>query len=76
MVLLRCEYLRIIGECLELQRVSRRVEQEHRPLLAGKALEAQIGFDHELGAVRPQPFGQTVEFVDCQQQSEVGTGTS
>lgn len=44
--------LRTIGERLELQRVAAGVEQEHRGLLAGLALEADRRLDHEARAGR------------------------
>src|SRR5690606_31716290 len=47
-----------ILEGLELQRIARRVEEEHGGLLARFALEAHIGFDHEPGAGVLQLLGQ------------------
>ena len=44
------EDLRLVGECLELESVPRRVVEEHRPLLAGLAGEANVRLDHELRA--------------------------
>jgi hypothetical protein len=46
------EQLRAIGERLELQRVAAGVEQEHRGLLAGLALETDRRLDHETRAGR------------------------
>jgi hypothetical protein len=44
------EHVAIVGEGLELQRIARRVREEHRPLLSRLSGETQIGFDEELGA--------------------------
>src|SRR5262249_51981697 len=52
------EDLRVVGERLELERIARGVEQEHRPLLAGFALETDVGLDDEFGAGRAQTFGE------------------
>src|SRR4051812_34551969 len=68
------EDLRIVGESLELQCVSGWVEEEHRPLLAGLALEADVRFDHELDRRGAEPVGQLVELRDGQDQAEVRHG--
>jgi uncharacterized protein with PQ loop repeat len=67
----RREDLGVVGERLELQGVAGRVEQEHRPLLAGLPLETHVGLDDERGAGRAQPLGEFVEARDRQDQAEV-----
>ncbi len=59
-----CEQLVQIGECLELERVSRGVEEEHGPLFARFALEPDVGFDHELRADGGELVGEDLELVD------------
>src|SRR5690348_4189029 len=65
------EQLAPVRERLELQRVAGRVEQEHRGLFAGLALEAHVRFDHEARAGGAQFLRQRVPLVHVQHQAEV-----
>src|SRR5882724_1566987 len=47
-----------IGERLDFDGVARRVEKEHGGLLAGLALEADVGLDNELSPGRFEFIGQ------------------
>src|SRR5699024_717202 len=69
---LRGEDLRLVGEGLELQGVAGRVEEEHRPLLAGLALEAEVGLDDELRPGRLHPVREVVEVLEREDGAEVG----
>ncbi|WP_456303100.1 hypothetical protein [Streptomyces mirabilis] len=62
---------RVVGERLELEGVARRIEEEHRPLLTGPALEAHVRLDDELGARLAQAVGELPELGDRQDQAEV-----
>src|SRR5471030_1055323 len=58
-------------ERLELQGIAAGVEQEHRRLFTHLALEAHIRFDHELRALRTQPFGQGFPVFPAQHHAEM-----
>src|SRR6185312_14453732 len=60
------EQPRAIRERLELQRIAAGIEQEHRGLFAGLALEADMRLDHETRARRLQPLGQRLPCVHLQ----------
>ena len=59
------------ANALNSKGVSRRVEQEHRPLLTGLPLEADMGLDDELDIRGSQAIGEFVELRDRQDQAEV-----
>ena len=61
-----------VGHRLKLERVSGRVLEEHRPLLARLALEPQVRLDHKGDALRLEPVCQRVEVVHRQRGSKVG----
>src|SRR5215470_6397745 len=49
------EQLGGIRHCLELERIARRVEEEHRRLLAGLAFEADRWSNHKVDALALEP---------------------
>ena len=68
------EDLGVVLERLELERVARGIEYEHRRLLAGLPGEAGVRFDHELDAGGKQPIGQLLPLRRAQQQAEMRNG--
>ena len=65
------EYLGIISKCLELHRIPRGIEEEHRPLLAYFALETDIRLDHEVDLASFQAIGKFVELRYPQNHAKV-----
>jgi hypothetical protein len=68
-----CEQLLQAAERLEFQGVAGRIEEEHRPLLAGPALETHVGLDDELGAGGIEPLRELLEPLDAEYQAEPRT---
>jgi hypothetical protein len=67
----RSEYLSVLGKRLELQRISRRVDKEHGPLLAWLADESHVWWDHELDLLLSKAFREELEIIDGQNDAEV-----
>ncbi|SBV34318.1 protein of unknown function [uncultured Sphingopyxis sp.] len=66
--------MRQISKGLELERIARGVEKEHRRLLARLAREARVRFDHECDIVRLQPLGERLPFGGRQHDAEMRHG--
>src|SRR5690606_16148523 len=66
------EDLCLVLEGLEFEGVARGVEEEHGCLFAGLAAEADVGFDHEGDARRPEPVRQRMPVVPVEDEAEMG----
>ncbi len=60
------------ANALNSERVARRIEEEHRRLLADLAGEASVWSDHEIDARSRQAIGQRMPGVWRQEHAEVG----
>lgn len=60
-----------VGEGLEFDRVSRRIKEKHRGLLAWLALEADVGLDDEVGTLLAQPVSKRIPIGHRQDKTEV-----
>ena len=65
-----------VGHRLEFERIAGRIEQEHRRLLAGLALEADRRRDHELGPRRLSRSASARHSSIPSTSPKCGTGTS
>lgn len=60
-----------IGERLELKRIPRRIEKEHRRLLAHLAFKADVWLDHKLNASTSKPLSQRLPSLHWEYHAEV-----
>ena len=62
----------IVGEGLYLDRVSCRVEEEHRPLLADLAGESKVGLYDEIDVAFFEAVRELVKLHDAEEHAKVG----
>src|SRR5262245_10330130 len=67
----REQLARDVAECLELERIAARVGEEHRRLLAGQSLEANMRLDDEIRAGLLQARGEGLPVRHLEHHAEV-----
>jgi len=72
--ILFCEELANVGEGLEFQGVTGGIEEKHRGLFADLTLEANIGFDDEVGAGFAEAVGEGLPLGYGKNDAEVRDG--
>ena len=70
--LLFCEQLIAnVAKCFELDRISARVQEKHRRLLAHLSFETRVRFNHETNPGTPQPLRKRIESRNLEHRAKM-----